>query len=266
MTGVTYAVADGVATLTLAEPESKNSLTPAIIDGLIGGIAQACSDDQVRVILLTNEGNTFCAGANLKDRDYSTRHTVVDLFTAILDAPKPVVGKLAGHCFAGGIGIAAACDISIGFADAMFGFTEVRLGVVPAIISVVCVPKMRIGDARELMLTGRRFSAAHAAEVGLINEAVTASELDARANEVVRHLIAGGPRALQVTKNLINRMPQLDRDAALKEMATLSKTMFDSAEAAEGLAAFRERRAPSWIPNQPHAGSSVTHRINGSAR
>lgn len=265
MTGVTFAVESAVATLTLAEPESKNALSPGIIDGLIAGIAQACGDNQVRVIVLSNEGNTFCAGANLKDRSHSTRYTVVDLFTAIRDAPKPVVGRIAGHCFAGGIGVAAACDISIAVADAMFGFTEVRLGVAPAIISAVCVPKMRIGDARELMLTGRRFSAAHAAEVGLINEAATAAELDTKVSDVVRHLIAGGPRALQMTKNLINRVPQLDRDTAFKEMAALSMTMFDSAEAAEGLAAFRERRTAPWVPSQPHT-DSLTNRINGSAR
>lgn len=266
MTGVTYAVAGAVATLTLAQPESKNALTPAIIDGLLAGIAQASSDSRVRVILLSNEGDTFCAGANLKDHSGSSRYTAVDLFTAILDAPKPIVAKITGHCFAGGIGIAAASDISIALADTMFGFTEVRLGVVPAIISAVCLPKMRIGDARELMLIGRRFRASHAAEVGLINEAAPASEFEARVSEVVQHLIAGGPEALRVTKSVINGVSRPDRDAAFEEMAAVSKAMFGSAEAAEGLAAFRERRAASWIPTRPPTDSSVASRINGSLR
>lgn len=248
MTGVRYELDAGVATLTLDEPDSKNALTPTIVDGLADGLARAMADDEVRVVVLANEGNTFCAGADLKGSGNPARVAFPDVLAAMLDGPKPVVGRITGHCMGGGVGLAAACDLSVAADDARFGFTEVRIGVAPAMISVVCLPKLRPADAAELFLTGRRVTAAKAAEVGLINRAVPAEEVGAVVDELVQELVAGGPNALAATKGLIAQVPSMGRDEAFARTAELSARLFASDEAAAGMAAFRERRPAPWIP------------------
>ncbi len=158
------------------QPHNRNALTPALLGGLAGGLEAALADTAVRVIVLTHTGPAFCAGADLSGGGAppaaagAGRHPRRDQ-----DAPKPVVARIAGHCLGGGVGLAAACDLSIAEEAARFGFTEVRLGVAPAIISVVCLPKLRRADALELFLSGERISAGRAAEVGLITRAVPAA-------------------------------------------------------------------------------------------
>jgi methylglutaconyl-CoA hydratase len=159
------------------------------------------------------------------------------------------VARIAGHCVGGGIGLAAACDISVADAAAWFAFTEVRVGVAPAIISVVCLPKLRRVDALELFLSGERISAARAAEVGLITRAVPADGLDAEVGAVLARLLAGGPSALAAAKRLVYTIPGMERRAAFARTTELSQSLFASAEAAEGMAAFREKRPPSWAPS-----------------
>ncbi|MEU0479601.1 enoyl-CoA hydratase-related protein [Streptosporangium sp. NPDC006013] len=249
MSGVRYEVAAGVATLTMDEPENRNALSPSLVDGLGDGLSAAVADGAVRAIVLTGEGGTFCAGADLRPAGGAVaRHTFPELLAMILDAPKPVVARIGGHCVGGGVGLAAACDLSIAAEHVRFGFTEVRLGVAPAMISVVCLPKLRRADAAELFLTGRRFPAARAAEIGLITRAVRAEELGEAVEEVLGELVAGGPAALAASKELLARVPAMDRDAAFAYTAELSQRLFGSPEAAEGISAFRERRPPRWVP------------------
>src|SRR5215469_15628335 len=167
------------------QPHNRNAMTPALLGGLADGLAAALADDAVGTVVLTHTGPAFCAGADLSGGQKQSRSArrkavgLADVLADIQDAPKPVVARIAGHCVGGGIGLAAACDISIADADARFAFTEVRVGVAPAIISVVCLPKIRRADALELFLSGERISADRAAEVGLITRAVPAGELDA---------------------------------------------------------------------------------------
>ena len=251
---VRYGVSDGVATLTMDQPHNRNAMTPALLGGLADGIAAALADEAVGVIMLTHTGPAFCAGADLSSsgENKRTRRSktvgLADVLEDIQDAPKPVLARIAGHCVGGGIGLAAACDISIADAEARFAFTEVRVGVAPAIISVVCLPKIRRADALELFLSGERISAARAAEVGLITRAVPAGELDAEVAAVVARLLAGGPSALAAAKRLVYTIPGMDRKAAFTRTTELSQSLFASAEAAEGMAAFREKRPPSWAP------------------
>jgi methylglutaconyl-CoA hydratase len=258
---VRYAVKDAVATLTMDQPHNRNALTPALMAGLAQGLESALSDEAVGVVVLTNAGPAFCAGADLsgaspagpgagagKRRGGARRDGLADLLAAIQDSAKPVVARIAGHCVAGGIGLAAACDISLADDAAKFGFTEVRIGVAPAIISVVCLPKLRRADALELFLSGERISATRAAEVGLITRAVPAAELDAEVAAVVARLLAGGPSALAAAKRLVYTIPGMDRAAAFTRTTEVSQALFASAEAAEGMAAFREKRLPSWAP------------------
>ena len=249
---VRYRVSGGVATLTMDQPHNRNAMTPALLGGLADGLAAALANDAVGAIELTHTGPAFCAGADLsgtpKPKQRRKELGLADVLEDIQDATKPVVARIAGHCVGGGIGLAAACDISIAGSEAKFAFTEVRVGVAPAIISVVCLPKIRRADALELFLSGERISAARAAEVGLINRAVPADDLDAEVAAVLARLLAGGPSALAAAKRLVYTVPGMERKAAFARTTELSQSLFASAEAAEGMAAFREKRLPSWAP------------------
>jgi methylglutaconyl-CoA hydratase len=251
MTGaVSYGLAAGVATLTMDDPDTPNALTAALLDGLGDALHEAIADASVRVIVLTHAGSTFCAGADLRagarrDAD-PPRHDLPAVLSAILDSPKPVVARIAGHCMGGGVGLAAACDLSFASRDVLFGFTEVRIGVAPAIISVVVLPKLRRGDALELFLTGERVSALRAAEAGLISSAVAAGDLDGTVEAAVDKLIAGSPSALAAAKRLVYEVPPLERGEAFRRTAEISAELFAGEEAAEGMSAFREKRLPSW--------------------
>jgi methylglutaconyl-CoA hydratase len=248
---VRYEASAGVATLTMDQPANRNALTPSLLNGLGDGFSYALADPSVRVAVLTNTGPAFCAGADLSGRSdavVEARIGLADLLNTILDFPKPVVARIAGHCMGGGVGLAAACDLSVAEDTVRFGFTEVRIGVAPAIISVVCLPKLRRGDALELFLTGERITAARAAEVGLITSAAPASRLDSVVSDLVGKLAAGGPIALNAAKRLVFDVPHWERENAFVRTTEVSQTLFASDEAAEGIAAFREKRPPSWAP------------------
>lgn len=249
---VLYSILNGVATLTLNRPDNKNALSVDLVDALGDGISQAIEDATVRVIELTNNGNTFCAGANLKgDGGKHARYTLVDLFTLMQESPKPIVGRIQGHCMGGGVGLAAACDLSVAANDVMIGFTEVRIGVAPAIISVVCLPKMNRADAMELFLSGEKISAGRAAEVGLLNYSVERSELNVKVGELLMKLSRGGPLALAAAKQLVLKVQDMPQSDAFSWTAEISGNLFRSDEASEGIAAFRERRDAHWIPEKP---------------
>jgi len=244
-------VTGGVATITLDLPEKHNALTTDMLESLGDDLTRCRADGSARVIVLTHTGSTFCAGADLSVAAATTsRFDIAAILGLIVDAEKPVVARIAGRCLGGGVGLAAACDISVASADAEFGFSEVRLGVAPAVISVVCLPKMRRADASELFLTGRRFGGLHAAEVGLVTKAVEERELDGAVATVVEQLLLGGPGALAAAKSLVARVPSMGRDDAFEWTRGLSRKLFASDEAAAGIAAFRERRPPPWAPSR----------------
>lgn len=248
-----YDITGGVATITLNRPDNKNALSVHLINALGDHLTAALADDDVRTIVLTNNGNTFCAGADLRSAapgqaSEEARYDFVGILNTIMEAPKPIIGRIAGHCTGGGVGLAAVLDISIAADDVIIGFTEVRIGVSPAVISVVCLPKLRRADASELFLSGERIAATRAAEVGLINQAVPREDLDEAVDELVAKLVRGGPNALAASKQLIARVPDMDRDEAFAWTSELSQALFRSDEAAEGIGAFRERRDASWVP------------------
>ncbi len=259
---VRYAVAGGVATLTMDQPHNRNALTPALLNGLGDGLVGAQADPAARVVVVTHTGPAFCAGADLSGGSgggsgpaVTARFGLAEILAAILDSPKPVLARIAGHCMGGGVGLAAACDLSVASDEARFGFTEVRIGVAPAIISVVCLPKLRRVGALELFLTGERISAHRAADVGLITSVVPAGSLDAEVDALVAKLLAGAPFALAAAKRLVFDVPAMERSAAFEWTTEVSQTLFASPEAAEGMAAFREDRLPSWVPLAPTDGS-----------
>ena len=161
--------------------------------------------------------------------------------------PKPIVGLIRGHCMGGGVGLAAACDISLIAESARLGFTEVRIGVAPAMISVVCLPKMRRADAMELFLSGEKIPAQRAVDVGLLNAVHADAELDEALQVLLDKLLRGGPNALAASKSLVYEVPQENTADAFKRTAVLSKQLFESEEAAAGMAAFRERKDAPWV-------------------
>jgi len=255
MSEVRVEVARGVLTATLADVENRNALGAGILNGLHAAIAQANDDPAIRAVVVTNEGTTFCAGANLKQISGApkTARAIVgfeELLGEIQASPTPIVGKIKGHVVGGGNGLAAAFDIAIAQEDVKFGFTEVRLGVAPAIISVVCLPKMRHGDAMEVFLRGNRFPAARAAELGLISRAVPAADLDAAVDEVLADLRLGGPEALGVAKRLVYEVPAMEQKEAFAWAADLSGRLFKGKEAAAGMKAFLKREKAPWAADE----------------
>jgi methylglutaconyl-CoA hydratase len=243
--------AGGVLTITLADIENRNALGATVVNGLYDGITRANEDSDVRAVVVTNEGTTFCAGANLKEQSGATRGArpkvgFDELLGMIQGSSTPILGKIRGHVVGGGNGLAAALDIAIAQDDVKFGFSEVRLGVAPAIISVVCLPKMRRGDAMEAFLRGNRFPATKAAEYGLISRAVPADELDAAVDEVLADLKLGGPTALGFAKRLVYEVPEMEQKEAFAWTADLSGRLFKGEEAAAGMKAFLKREKPPW--------------------
>ena len=255
MNPVRYAVDGGVATITLADEQNRNALGSDLVAGIADGLQRASEDSGVRVIVLTHVGSVFCAGANLKERSAdpaapaSAAVSFDQLLTTIMTGPKPVVARIAGATMGGGLGLACAADITVATVDAKFGFTEVRLGVAPAMISVVCLPKMRRGDAMEAFLRGNRFSGARAAELGLVSHAVAAEVLDAEVALIVDDLIQGGPAALAAAKRLVNEVPTMSVADAFAWTSRYSAELFASEEAAEGMRAFLEKRDAAWLPH-----------------
>jgi methylglutaconyl-CoA hydratase len=228
-----------VATVTLDSPANRNALSRTLLEQLDARLRDALADDAVRVLVLSHTGPVFCSGADLKDPPGSgAAVSLPDVLNLLWTAPKPVVARVGGHARAGGIGLVAACDIAIAARDATFAFSEVRHGVVPAIISLVTLP--RLGQARtlELYLTGDTFDGARAAEIGLV--AAVADDVEATVDEYVDKLRLGAPGALAATKRLL-RAP-LD----FAELERLSLETFAGEEAREGMAAFAEKRAPRW--------------------
>ncbi len=243
----TYEVTGSIATVTLDAPENRNALSTEMLDSLGDDLERADGDPAVRAVVLTHTGTTFCAGADLSVAGRtSSRLDLAGILRLVEELDKPVVARIAGHCRGGGVGLAAVCDLSIATSGATFAFSEVRLGVAPAVISVVCLPKMRRADASQLFLTGEPFGADRAAEVGLITRAVPEGDLDEVVDQMLEHLLLGGPRALAAIKLIFSNVPFLERDQAFEWTSAQSARLFASEEATAGIAAFRERRAPPW--------------------
>jgi len=253
---VRYEVDGGVATITLASPETRNVLTSDTMRALVTHLAEARDDDGVRVIVLTGEGNTFCAGADLAGASQADSDSfahqgpgaLVVVLEAMLDHSKPIVARVQGHVAGGGNGLVAASDLAVASASAKFAFSEVRVGVAPAVISVVCLARMTPAHARELLLTGERVSADRVKEAGLVTAVADDDALDGVVSSYVDALLRGGPTALARTKELLTRVPAMQRDDAFAYTAELSASLFASDEAREGMTAFLERRPASWTP------------------
>lgn len=252
MTEVLYERRGRAGWITLNAPQSRNALSAAILEGLAAHLTAAFADDAVRVVVITGNGPAFCAGADLKAGGAAvapggaTRNPFVDILEQIWSGPKPVIAAVNGHAFGGGLGLVAACDIAIAAASAKFAFSEVRIGVIPAMISVLVLPKLGVHHGMRLFLTGETFDAAAALGYGLLHRVVPAAELAAAVQADIDAIALGGPHAVREAKQLVRTIPTLSRADGFAFAQEKIAALFSSAEAAEGMSAFAGKRKPAW--------------------
>lgn len=248
-------VSGGVGRVVLDSQHNRNALSRQLRRELRDRLTEAIDHEFVRVIVLTHDGPAFCAGADLKEIGLPSDESEVELGEVVdllWTSPKPVVARIAGAVRAGGVGLASACDIVVASDQISFAFTEVRIGVVPAVISVPVMRRMRRHRAVELFLTGETIDAATAVDDGLINRAVPADQLDAETDRVVGMLLRGGPKALAGTKTLVAESRPSDGRERMDELNSWSLSFFASDEGVEGRTALMEKRPPVWAAG-PHA-------------
>ncbi|WP_406267417.1 enoyl-CoA hydratase family protein [Nocardia sp. NBC_00881] len=249
---VRYAVANGVATLTLDSPHNRNALSSKLVAELLRGLDDATADDNVRAIVLAHIGSTFCAGADLSEAsnadptvaaDERTR-VMIEVLRRLVEIPKPVIAQIDGNVRAGGMGIVAACDLVVAGPDSSFALTEVRIGLAPFMISLTLLPRLTPRAAGRYYLTGEKFGAAVAAEIGLVT--VTADDPAAEVARLCAELRKGSPQGLAESKRLVNASILAEFDASAEELAARSAGFFGTSEVQEGMLAFLQRRPPSW--------------------
>jgi methylglutaconyl-CoA hydratase len=252
---VRTATAAGVTTLTLDSPANRNALSTPLMTQLLDRLGEALVDPEVRVVVISHTGPVFCSGADLKETAAAREagrvpsEMLADVLAALWEFPKPVLARVAGPARAGGLGLIAAADLAVCTREATFAFTEVRLGVIPAVISATVLPRLAPRAAAELYLTGEIFDGVRAAEVGLVTAAVSAEGLDGAVAGYCDALVRGGPLALAGTKQLLRRTPRDPIRAELAELSSRSAGYFKSPEGVEGVTAFREKRPAAWVPD-----------------
>jgi enoyl-CoA hydratase len=249
---VDYAVEDGFATLTLDSPHNRNAISSRLVAELLAGLERAAADPQVRAVVLTHTGNTFCAGADLKeavDADPAAASDIrtqwmVRLLRAVLELPKPVIARVDGNVRAGGMGLLAACDIAVAGLSSSFALTEARLGLAPFVISLTLLPRMNPRAADRYFLTGEKFDADTAERIGLITLAT--NDPAARTAELLAELRKASPQGLAESKRLTTAPILAEFDRSADELASRSGSFFGTEDVIEGMTAFLQRRPPRW--------------------
>jgi enoyl-CoA hydratase len=249
---VKLTIEGGIATVTLDSPSNRNALSSVLVRELLDSIGQANEDPNARVIVLTHTGNTFCAGADLKEAvgndpasaaDTRVRW-MIDILRGIVGSPKPVVAVIDGNVRAGGMGIVGACDFVFAGQQSTFALTEVRIGVVVFMISLTLKARMTSRAWTRYVLTGEKFDSRTAEQIGLITAAVDDPQTEAK--KICDELRQGGPIALAEAKKLVNGPILADIDSTAEELAQKSASFFGSPESIEGITAFFQKRPPSW--------------------
>jgi len=255
---LTIAIADKVATVTLNRPELRNAFNEHAIAELALAFDELGRNDPVRAIVLAANGPSFCAGADLnwmkKMASYSHEENhddalrLADMLRTIYLCPKPTVAKVQGDCYAGGMGLVAACDIVVAVDTAGFCLSEVKLGLIPATISPYVIKAMGEQAARRYFLTAERFDAVEAYRIGVAHEVVAADALDATIANIVKALVNNSPNAVKEAKTLVREIVgQPVNDALLNDTAGRIAAIRSSLEGREGVASFLEKRKPTWL-------------------
>lgn len=246
----------GVALLRLNRPERHNALSETMLDELTDAAARLGNDPAVRVVVLAGSGESFCAGGDLgwmrtqMEADAATRAAGARRLAGMLDAldtlPRPLIGRIHGPAYGGGVGLMAVCDVAIGVHGARFGLTETRLGLIPATIAPYVVARMGAAMARRVFLSGRLFDTDEAVRLGLVSLAVEGDALDREVEAEVAAHLAAAPGAVADAKRMLRRLARPADEAMRAETVAALVARWESREAAEGIAAFFERRRPDW--------------------
>src|SRR5580693_1656022 len=244
-----------VATLTLNRPEKRNAVSYELIDDLIRALEEA-RNSSARILILTGAGKAFCSGMdldNLKaligrtpEQNLEDSRIMVSLFRSLYEFPKPTIAAVNGAAIAGGTGLALLCDFTLAVPEAKFGYTEVRIGFVPAIVSTFLLRQVGEKQARDLLLTGRIISADEAARMGLINEIVAPENLMTRARELAALLMENSPTSLRATKKLLNDHARAELNSRIEAAVRENAAIRTTPDFREGIAAFLEKRKPVW--------------------
>jgi Enoyl-CoA hydratase/carnithine racemase len=245
----------GMALVTLNRPEKRNAVSYELIEDLLKALEQVRSSS-AQVLIVTGAGKAFCSGMDLdnlkaltgrtQEQNVEDSRTMARLFRSIYDFPKPTIAAVNGAAIAGGTGIATICDFTLAAPDAKFGYTEVRIGFVPAIVSNFLVRQIGEKQARDLLLTGRIFAADEAHKLGLVNEIVDADRLLPRAYELARSLMENSPASLRVTKKLLSQIVNAELDRSLNVSIEENARVRQTHDFKEGITAFLEKRKPRW--------------------
>ncbi len=245
-----------IAHVALNRPEVRNSFDRELIAEVRAAFERLADEAAIRVVVLSGNGKAFCGGADVNwmraslelshDENVADARTLSQMFRAIDRIPKPAVARVHGSALGGGAGLVAVCDVAIAAEDTVFGFTETRLGIIPAVISPFVLAKIGTSHARALALSGERFDARRAREIGLVHEVVVAENLDAAVARVCKELLAAGPTAIVAIKRLLADVRETSYEATLDLTANAIAKQRTSAEGQEGLRAFLEKRKPSW--------------------
>lgn len=251
---------DRVGRISLNRPDVHNAFNVTMIRELTDAFAMVKEDNSVRVVILTGVGESFCAGADLNwmreiirysfDQNLKESLEVAELMHVIYTLPKPTIARVNGTAIGGGNGLFSACDIVIASERAKFGLSEVKIGLVPAAISPYVIRRIGESAAREYFLSGERFDARRALEIGLVNKVVVHEDLDRKVGEVTRLLLSSGPEAMASCKELLHRVPAMSLEEARAYTAEMIARLRVSAEGQEGMAAFLEKRKPAWASEQ----------------
>ncbi len=249
----------GVTTLTLNRPDKHNAFDDTLIAHLTAQLKRINDDESVRVVILTGAGKSFSSGADVdwmrsmtgfsQDENFEDAARLAELLSVIKHLNKPVIARVNGHAFGGGVGLIACCDIAIGVDSAKLAFTEVRLGLVPAVISPYVIAAIGERQARRYFLSAETINATRAHEIGLLHELTTADKLDETVGDVVDALLAGGPKALAAAKHLVTTVTGAheEGDQKLRNRTTeIIAQLRVSDEGQEGLSSFLEKRPPRW--------------------
>jgi methylglutaconyl-CoA hydratase len=245
-----------VVRVTLNRPEVRNAFNEELIANLTSWAESVTAGAAARVAVLAGAGKAFCAGADLtwmskmvgytRDENVRDAEMLAGMYAALDRLPIPLIGRIHGAALGGGVGLAAVCDIVVASEDAIFGFTEVKLGIIPAVISPYALAKIGRSAARELFLTGARFTAERAREIGLVHAVAPETDLDRVIAKYVNDLLTSGPGAVAAAKELVAEVAASDRAAATRYSVTAIATQRVTAEGQEGMRAFLEKRPPRW--------------------
>jgi methylglutaconyl-CoA hydratase len=252
---VLMAEADGIATLTLNRPEKRNAISFELLEDLMAAL-DAAEKSATQVVILTGAGQAFCAGLDLEnlkgllgkkhEENVKDSATMARLFRRVFDFPKPTIAAVNGAAIAGGTGIATMCDFTLAVPEAKFGYTEVRIGFVPAIVSSFLVTQVGHKVARDLLLTGRIFDAAEAHRYGLVNEVVPAEQLMPRARALAQTILENSPSSVRAAKRLINSFIAEQLDEQIAQAVEDNARIRTTDDFREGITSFLEKRKPKW--------------------